>query len=45
MMTRRMQMMAAGLLVLLAMAALAAADINGKWTASFDTQIGKQDYT
>jgi len=37
----------------LAMAALAfalticasAADISGTWTASFDTQIGKQDYT
>ena len=28
-----------------ALAALAAADITGKWTASFDTQIGKQDYT
>ena len=22
-----------------------AADITGKWTASFDTQIGQQDYT
>jgi hypothetical protein len=22
-----------------------AADISGKWTASFDTQIGKQNYT
>lgn len=22
-----------------------AADLTGKWTASFDTQIGKQDYT
>ena len=22
-----------------------AADISGSWTASFDTQIGKQDYT
>ena len=25
--------------------AAAAADITGKWTASFDTQIGRQDYT
>ena len=24
---------------------MAAADITGKWTASFDTQIGKQNYT
>jgi hypothetical protein len=24
---------------------LAAVDISGKWTASFDTQIGRQDYT
>jgi hypothetical protein len=24
---------------------IAAADITGKWTASFDTQIGKQNYT
>jgi hypothetical protein len=24
---------------------LRAADISGKWTASFDTQIGKQNYT
>ncbi len=35
----------AGVLVLLVMAPIAAADITGKWTASFDTQIGKQDYT
>lgn len=32
--------------VLLATAAVAsAADISGKWTASFDTQIGQQNYT
>jgi len=24
---------------------IAAADITGRWTASFDTQIGQQDYT
>ena len=35
----------AGVLVLLVMAPIAAADITGKWTASFDTQIGKQEYT
>jgi hypothetical protein len=33
------------LLVLVSMAPISAADITGKWTASFDTQIGKQDYT
>ena len=33
-------------LVLLAAAGLAfGADINGKWTASFETQIGTQNYT
>jgi hypothetical protein len=26
-------------------ALVVAADISGTWTASFDTQIGKQDYT
>ncbi len=31
-------------LALLPLAALAA-DLSGTWTASFDTQIGKQDYT
>ena len=30
---------------MIALASIAAADITGKWTASFDTQIGKQDYT
>ena len=34
-------------LVLIAIMVLpmAAADITGKWTASFETQIGKQNYT
>ena len=32
-------------LVVVSMAPMAAADITGKWTSSFDTQIGKQDYT
>lgn len=31
--------------VLLLPLAAGAADITGKWTASFDTQIGRQDYT
>jgi hypothetical protein len=29
----------------LAFATMAAADISGQWTASFDTQIGTQNYT
>ena len=29
----------------LALVPIHAADISGKWTASFDTQIGKQNYT
>ena len=34
------------LLALLTVSHLAArADITGRWTASFDTQIGQQDYT
>lgn len=33
------------LLVLVSLAPIRAADITGKWTASFDTQIGKQEYT
>jgi len=42
--TRRDWFMA-GVLVLLTMAPIAAADITGKWTSSFDTQIGKREYT
>ena len=44
MMIRRASLMTV-LLVLVSMAPIAAADITGKWTASFDTQIGKQEYT
>src|SRR5262245_22162474 len=33
------------LLIVAVLAPLSAADITGKWTASFDTQIGKQDST
>jgi hypothetical protein len=29
----------------ISLAPVRAADISGKWTASFDTQIGKQNYT
>ena len=36
---------AALLAVLIASVAAAAPDITGKWAASFDTQIGRQDYT
>ena len=35
-----------GAVILAAMAAAAfAADVTGTWTASFDTQVGKQSYT
>ena len=44
MMIRRASLMTA-LLVLVSFVAIRAADITGKWTASFDTQIGKQEYT
>ena len=44
MMIRRASLMTA-LLVLVSFVAIRAADVTGKWTASFDTQIGKQDYT
>ena len=44
MMIRRASLMTA-LLVLVSLVAIRAADITGKWTASFDTQIGKQEYT
>jgi hypothetical protein len=43
-MIRRASLMTA-LLVLVSLVAIRAADITGKWTASFDTQIGKQEYT
>ena len=44
MVIRRALLMTA-LLVLVSLVAISAADITGKWTASFDTQIGKQEYT
>ena len=37
--------LAVPLLLLLAMARVLAADITGTWKASFDTQIGQQNYT
>jgi len=42
-MTRRFALVVA--LCAVSLAPLRAADIAGKWTASFDTQIGKQNYT
>lgn len=44
MMTRCAWLMAV-LLCVVSTAPIAAADITGKWTSSFDTQIGKQNYT
>jgi hypothetical protein len=35
----------AGVLLLVAAGSLFAADVTGTWTASFDTQIGVQNYT
>jgi hypothetical protein len=42
-MTRRFWLAAA--LCVVSLAPVRAADISGKWAASFDTQIGKQNYT
>jgi hypothetical protein len=36
---------AAGLILLAAFVPASAADINGKWTSEFDSQIGRQSYT
>ena len=44
-MKSRRFLIALALTVLVPSAALRAADITGKWTASFDTQIGQQHYT
>ena len=43
-MTRHARLLSLVLMVMLA-ASARAADISGKWTASFDTQIGVQNYT
>jgi hypothetical protein len=45
MMIRRASLVAVVLWVAAALTPLAAADITGKWASSFDTQIGKQEYT
>jgi hypothetical protein len=45
MMTRRGWWMVAALFAVVSMTPMAAPDITGKWTSSFDTQIGKQEYT
>ena len=42
---RHSRVLAIPLLLLLAMARVLAADISGTWKASFDTQIGQQNYT
>jgi hypothetical protein len=42
---RHSRFLAVPLLVLLAIARVLAADISGTWKASFDTQIGQQNYT
>ena len=34
-----------GIAIFFALAVCALADVTGKWTASFDTQIGQQNYT
>jgi hypothetical protein len=44
-MTRRSWLMVMVLFAVASMAPMAAPDITGKWTASFETQIGKQEYT
>ena len=45
-MNRRLSFLfALAVLVLAPWASLSAADISGKWTASFETQIGTQNYT
>lgn len=42
---KRLAYLLAMVLALAAAASAFAADITGKWTASFDTQIGVQNYT
>ena len=41
----RLRSVGIALIVLGAVASASAADVTGKWTASFDTQIGRQNYT
>ena len=44
-MTRRLALSLIVFALMLSGRVVLAADITGKWTASFDTQIGQQDYT
>lgn len=44
-MTRRLSLSLIVFALILSGRVALAADITGKWTASFDTQIGQQDYT
>jgi hypothetical protein len=44
-MNRRQAFLLTALLLAASASPLLAADITGKWTASFDTQIGQQNYT
>jgi hypothetical protein len=44
-MTRRLTTFAVANILAITAATLGAADISGKWTAVFDTQIGQQSYT
>jgi opacity protein-like surface antigen len=43
-MTKKRILLSVVILAAMAAAALAA-DVTGTWTASFDTQVGKQNYT
>jgi hypothetical protein len=44
-MTRRLWFAVVTMVLIASVRPLVAADITGKWTASFDTQIGQQNYT
>ena len=44
-MPRRLTTFAIAAILAISAATLGAADISGKWTAVFDTQIGQQSYT
>jgi len=44
-MNRRQWFAAVTLVLIASVSPVMAADITGKWTASFDTQIGQQNYT
>jgi hypothetical protein len=44
-MTRRQWLAVVAMVLIASVSPVMAADITGKWTASFDTQIGTQNYT